>query len=147
MASKRDPADAIRHVAHEVVWCAGGARGRVIAEAGVVVHDDYRDMFLGLAFEACLLHARNLIEFLIPTVRKGSHPDDVKAVELVDHWECPPGPARSFVESQLPLLDRHLAHLTWHRVENPPDSAGLPYWKVAVTLVELMDDFASHAVA
>lgn len=45
------------------------------------------------------------------------------------------------------MIDRHLAHLSWHRVENPPEEAGIPHWRIATTIVEIMDQFAREAEA
>lgn len=132
------------HVAYELEWCAHAAHLCVFAMVDPSMPDDYRQIVHTVAFETCLLHARNLIEILVPGLHK-SYPGDIKAADFAPGWAPPAGSALDFIDKPLlTMIDRHLAHLSWERADDPPGQR--PYVDILAALIELMDDLAHNAV-
>jgi hypothetical protein len=64
-------------------------------------------------FESFLLHARNLIDFLL-----GSHdPDEIQRTDYIEGWNPPKSAASRRLRDVLPVLHERLAHLSWRRIE------------------------------
>lgn len=80
--------------------------------------------------ESALLHVRNLFEFF---VHPGSRPDDMRPDDFADPW--PPGPADAVesLEQMSELPHKHLAHLTWKRVD-----VGSPLWHLTVMAQDIL---------
>lgn len=73
-----------------------------------------------LAFEACLLHVRNLIEFFVG--RKSRREGDLWPSDYVPTWEVDPTTTKS-LRKHLDDIDKHLSHLSCARV---PEESGQP---------------------
>jgi len=111
--------DAATHIAYEYgefVRCAGQIDGAFL--------------------EASLLHARNLIEFLIGRGRR--HPNDITPDDFVDGWVPPDTEETHRLKQALPEIDQHLSHLSWERVDWRR-TKGTKYWDYA----ELYPDLTS----
>ena len=77
--------------------------------------------------ESALFHARALLEFLQGT----NHPNDIQATEFTPGWEC-----SADLTARKKAIDRHLAHLTWSRVEE-----GTERWEFPDLLREVLDAY------
>lgn len=66
--------------------------------------------------EACFLHLRCLIDFCCGTVEGRRHRNDIQPMNFlgVDWW--PPDPLDRRLRGRLPVINKHLAHLSWERV-------------------------------
>lgn len=79
-----------------------------------------------LAFDACLLHVRNLIEFFIGR-ENGRKPDDLWPTDYVPTWEVDADVDAGVADRlryHLDAIDKHLSHLSLARV--PADANGQP---------------------
>jgi hypothetical protein len=142
----RDHAAAVEHIGYEVERCAIGARLTFFTQSDPRFPNDFRQVLHVTAFESCLTHARTLTEFLIPESRQGDRTRDVTSVELLPGWGCPPGAERDLLTGSLAELDRHLAHLSWDRVENPPPPRRyVDVTRAAVTLTRSFADAVTAA--
>ncbi|HMG26172.1 MAG TPA: hypothetical protein VKH36_05090 [Acidimicrobiia bacterium] len=89
--------------------------------------------------ESMLLHARNLGEFLIEGRYKTS---DIHRSDFAPGWSPPNSPAKRRLRDARPMLDRHLSHLSWERVEEgEPDH---DQKRIADDMVEVMGTFVDH---
>ncbi len=74
-----------------------------------------------LVLDACLVHARCCTEFLVGRVsRKGQRTwkkGDVRPLDFLDSWQPKPAAAVGHLDVHLPLLDKHLAHVTIARAD------------------------------
>lgn len=118
-------ARAMSHVAYEIKMCCEAAVRRLHATDGVE-----ESAYL----EVELLHARSLYEFLVAS--KSARIDDMVRTAFAPDWT--PGPAQAVqrLKERQPVLHKHLAHLTWARVDDPE----APEW----TFLEIAAD--THAV-
>lgn len=91
--------------------------------------------------EASLLHGRNLIEFLLGRP-KGRHRSDMAPDDFAGNWQPQPGPAVERLRDRLDGIDKHLAHLSWERVDWIKGS-GAQYWNYP----EMADDVLAVFVA
>jgi hypothetical protein len=109
--SRADLADALGHVEYELQMCAAAAIRVATGAAGDSIE-------FNAYLESTLLHARNLYEFLVATPRQ----DDMGRIDFAtENWdarECAPETVRQ-LEVAVRLLHKHLAHLTWARVDAP----------------------------
>jgi predicted DNA-binding transcriptional regulator AlpA len=108
--------------------------------------------------ESMLLHARILIEFLLS---RGQQETDILPRQLYPGWRLPSGNDLDWLREQKKLIDQHLAHLTWARVDHLTQQmrpkarkAAVelegPEWDfgtVAARLVGCVHDFHRQAVA
>jgi hypothetical protein len=79
---------------------------------------DQRNAFL----EAELLHARALFEFLVKRNERPA-PDDMLRTAFAPDWKAEPVNAAQVLHREVPLMNKHLVHLSWSRVDNvDPDS-------------------------
>jgi hypothetical protein len=91
--------------------------------------------------EAYLLHARNLIEFLIGRDRR--HSNDITPDDFATGWVAPETEATQRLIARLPDIDQHLSHLSWERVAwMKPDRTPKPW-----NYVEIRDDMIGVFVA
>jgi hypothetical protein len=91
--------------------------------------------------ESLLLHARNLTEFLIEGRYKTS---DIHRSDFTSRWSPPSSSAKTRIRSARSMFDRHLAHLSWERVEDAPDHDPA---RIAGDIVEVMGAFVDHLEA
>lgn len=82
-----------------------------------------KDFYLARsALDACLVHARCCTEFLVGRVnRKGrrdwTNPNDVRPRDFLTAWSPAPANQVDYLDSQLPLIDKHLSHVTITRAD------------------------------
>ena len=125
----------MNHLGYEL-WMLAETSRRIPAaqrDADVVATNAY--------LESMLFHARALSGFFVGT--KGGYPSDIRRTDFgsVD-WQPGPADAVARVQSNVPVIDKHLAHLTWERVSGEP-----PEWRyaeVAADLVAVADDWSEH---
>jgi hypothetical protein len=89
-----------------------------------------------------LLHARNLGAFLIEGRYKTS---DIHRSDFAPGWSPSNSPTKRRLREARPLLDRHLSHLTWERVD--VDAADHDPDRIAHDMVEVMAEFVEHLEA
>ncbi|MEY2590538.1 MAG: hypothetical protein QOJ67_2522 [Acidimicrobiaceae bacterium] len=86
-----------------------------------------------MATESMLVHLRCCIEFLIG--RKSTRATDLTARRFDPGWTAAPAAAVTALEALLPVLDRHLAHLTIDRLR---DVAHWPIVEPVDAVLEVM---------
>ncbi|MHB8450577.1 MAG: hypothetical protein ACYDAQ_09045 [Mycobacteriales bacterium] len=120
-----------QHISHEVKFAVLGYLGR-------------SDV---LAFEACLLHLRNLIEFFVGR-RSGRRPSDIWPSDYVTGWAVDEGTADR-VAVHLMDVDRYLSHLSLARADDvpPADRNDLPFALPDLfrELIRLADRYVAEA--
>lgn len=135
--------DGLSHVGYEIWMCAEAMAQVVGASAAVPANTS--DVTVGArsnAFlESGLLHARALYEFLIADHDK-PRPDDMLRTDFAPEWTPSPLDAVARLNSSPRMLNKHLAHLTWERIEN----AGPPwtYKQVAQDILDVASAWADH---
>ena len=92
--------------------------------------------------ESMLLHARNLSEFLIEGRYKSS---DIHRSDFTPTWSPPNSPAKKRLRDARSMMDRHLAHLSWDRVE--VDVPEHDPKRISDDIVEVMRVFVDHLEA
>jgi|GEM_PF-5137424 len=97
---------------------------------------------LAVFFEAYLLHARNLIEFLVGRDRE-AHDDDIIATDFLPNWLLPTGTEISRLRATATTIDKRLSHLTWTRLGPSPGVSEYVYLSEA--LVDLYAAFCDAA--
>lgn len=136
--SDSDRAAALIHVGYELEMCAEAAtRVATGAARDGVEHNAY--------LEACLLHARNLFEFLVAE-RSSPRLDDLLTTDFTStEWsaqeELPYAVQR--LKAAREDLNKHLSHLTWVRV----DDGAQPQWtplQMAHDIAEVVGSWAAH---
>jgi hypothetical protein len=99
-------------------------------------------------FEAHLLHARTLIEFLIGRP-KGRSRKDIAPEDFVAGWVVPDTPGSRRLASSLLDIDQHLSHLSWTRatwmIDNPDDPRMWRYLEIVDDMYELYSRFVAIA--
>lgn len=144
--SSEEISAALGHIAYEATMCATSAIRCAEVEYGLRRGDgDDRNAYL----ESALLHARNLYEFLCTDGRN----NDLRRRDFGPDWkptgEQQEAAARLLGAAQVDL-HKHLAHLTWERVERPepPGWAPVNVAYCALTLTEAwmlhVDDADEH---
>jgi len=91
--------------------------------------------------EAYLLHARNLIKFLIGRGRR--HPNDITPNDFASGWRAPETEATQRLSERLPDIDQQLSHLSWERVAWMKPDRITKAWNY----VEIKDDMIEVFVA
>jgi hypothetical protein len=128
------------HIAYEVEMCVDAAVRCVLA-AGPGGDDTARNAFL----ESALLHARCVFEFL-DAKKRDRRDDDMIREDFGPPWKPAKGKeqeARTALHKVKPDIDKHLAHLTWQRVDDPET----PSWtvlQVAQDVTTLARAWATH---
>ena len=130
-----DLQEAMNHLGYEL-WMLSETSRRIPAakrDADVVATNAY--------LESMLFHARALSDFFVH--KKKGFPSDIRRTEFgsVD-WQPGPADAVARIESNSPVIDKHLAHLTWERVSGEPHE--WRYAEVAADLVAVADDWSEH---
>jgi hypothetical protein len=91
--------------------------------------------------ESMLLHARNLMEFLI----EPSWAPDAHRTDFAPGWSLPNSAATKRLLDAREMVDRHVSHLRWERVKD--DSPDREPGRLADDLVEVMGLFVEHLEA
>jgi hypothetical protein len=118
------------HIAYEVEMCAvSGVRMLAVKDWHA------RNAYL----ECTLLHARALEEFLVLPVARRRWPKDMIRTEFAPEWVPRPSEAVARLEARRDIVNKHLAHLTWARVDYPEP----PEWR----FIEITDDVVAVARA
>lgn len=132
--SHEDLASALAFVADEVYRCAACAERRVVAlaqEDGIVAD---------ACLEAMLVHARSVLEFLL---NKPRFETDIGRSDFPGpDWEMPASPLATDLRTDMKVINKHLAHLTWDRVDDseaPWEEEGF-----ALRIVGLAADWTAH---
>lgn len=124
---------AMSHIAYEVEMCArSGVRMLVVDDLHA------RNAYL----ECTLLHARALEEFLVfPLDRRRS--DDMLRTQFASEWKPRPRGAVARLEARRDTVNKHLAHLTWARVDDqePPE---WPFIEIADDAVAVARAWVEH---
>jgi len=127
--------EAMKHLGYEL-WMLAETSRRIRAaqrDADAVATNAY--------LESMLFHARALSDFFVHTKR--GFPSDIRRTDFgsVD-WQPGPADAVARIESNAPVIDKNLAHLTWERVSGEPHE--WRYAEVAADLVAVADDWSEH---
>lgn len=138
----RKPLDAatrttlLKHVRHE--WMMYMALEPQLEK---LRHDDIlRKRGLAVAaYEACMVHARNLIAFLFPS--KTPADDDVVATDLLPSWVI--GTIPQVLDDVVAVTNKQIAHLTRQRLDLPEHGQEIPWRDVHAALHPLMVAFWS----
>lgn len=100
--------------------------------------------------EGVLIHARCITEFLFKK-ESDMREMDMKRSEFdsdPSNWEPPPGVRERLFQDNYQLIHRHVAHPTWHRVDDRKSAAGeSPSWlylQVAVDAVGALESWSEH---
>lgn len=130
-AAEKD--QAIRHVGYSV---------HMAAEAAANIRDDQEWYAHNAAIEVMLLHGRALGEFFTFGAGRG-YPTDIRRTDFVsdEGWEKPTD-ALARVEADMPLINKHLVHLTWERVK--VQQAEWTYIRISKDLVDIADSWSRH---
>jgi hypothetical protein len=88
--------------------------------------------------QSMLLHARNLMEFLIEPY----WPSDIHRTDFAPEWSPPNISAKERLRDARPIFDRQLSHLNWDLIdgEAPDHDSEL----IAYDIVEVMGMFVEH---
>lgn len=85
--------------------------------------------------ESMLLHARSLIEF---TIEGRGKANDLHRSEFLPKWAPPKGEEAKRLRRAMPVLHKHLAHLTWERVDE-----GSQEWDYGDVVADLLHVFGA----
>jgi hypothetical protein len=134
--SERELQAAASHVSYGLVQLAAMPKAlREADEAG-------QDHVAKACLESMLLHARNLVEFLI----ESSWDSDVRRSDFAPRWSPPNIPAKKRLQDARPTWDRDLSHISWERIEGG-DALDPYYQRVAGDVVDIMGTFVEHLKA
>jgi hypothetical protein len=92
--------------------------------------------------EAHLVHARALIEFLLETKRR-PYDDDMLRTDFAPEWVPSPSDEVARVMARKESINKHLAHLTWRRVEDV-EPIDWTYQQMAQDVVAIAQAWADH---
>lgn len=92
--------------------------------------------------ESLLLHARSLIDFLL--LGKGSS-GDLHRSDFIPMWAPVKGEETKRLRAAMPMLHRHLAHLTWERVDASEQEWS--YRHIAADVLHVYADFVAQGRA
>ncbi|BCB85516.1 hypothetical protein [Phytohabitans suffuscus] len=128
--------DATIHIAYEIKMCGVAAYGLNSAMENSLVANVY--------LESLLIHARVLGEFLYTPKRR---PDDLRPEDFDGPlWTVPTGEAadrvRTFLRDTGQMINKHMAHLTWARVES--EQPKWPYFQILQGLTEAVRSWCDH---
>ena len=130
--------EALGHIGYEL-WMMAAASNRIRSskQAGDGVGAN-------AYLESMLLHARALADFFVHTKR--GFPSDIRRTDFTDtDWEPAPAELVARIKVNSPVIDKHLAHLTWERVDDDPQEWHYP--DVAADLVAVADKWSAHLCA
>lgn len=128
-----DRVEALRHVGYEL-WMMAEASSRIrsgrLAKDGVAAN-----AFL----ESMLLHARATTDFFVMT---RGYQSDIRRTDFAPEWNPEPTDAVERIRAHVRLIDKHLAHLTWERLDNA--SPVWDYYDVADDILAVADRWSVH---
>ena len=124
---------AMTHIGYEVEMCAlSGYRMLTVTDQHAV----------NAYLECTLLHARGLEEFLVMT--KGRpRTDDMLRTQFAPEWTPAPADAVYRLGARRSDINKHLAHLTWARVDRP-ESPAWPWIEITVDTVAIARAWVEH---
>jgi hypothetical protein len=106
---------AVTYYGREAAWHVGYELRQLAALPNL--HDqaerDGKHYVARACLESMLLHARNLIEFVI----EGRTGSDIHRSDYVQKWAPEKSPATRRLRSDRQMLDKALSHLSWERVK------------------------------
>lgn len=112
-------ADVLSHVGYEVFACCEYAAALPDAHAKAAA--DPKDKVAGLSYNAFLegqlLHARNIIDFLLRKPRAIPGRQDLLRTDFGDDWTPTPSGAVGRLNQHYEHINRHLSHLSWDRID------------------------------
>jgi hypothetical protein len=88
--------------------------------------------------QSMLLHARNLMEFLIEPY----WPSDIHRMDFAPEWSPPNISAKERLRDARPIFDRQLSHLNWDLIDG--DAPDHDSERIAYDIVEVMGTFVEH---
>ena len=97
------------------------------------------------ALEAFLLHARALTEFFY---QSSPRPDDIVAQDFMPmpvNWVAVCPPISSALEEARRRAGKHLAHLTYDRLEVTPETKPWPFLEILSGIIGPLKVFLQHA--
>jgi hypothetical protein len=125
--SDADLKEGLKHVGYELYMLAESAAQLAATVWGSVEHNAY--------LEAQLLHARSLIDFFVVVKDEKSYrPDDMRRTEFAREWTPAPAEAVVRLRAAPKVIHKHLAHLTWERI----NTAGTE-WKYVTIAGDVVD--------
>lgn len=147
--SPEEVGNMLHHVGYELTSCVEHAVVRErLMDARVEELDPLTAVVANALLEACLVHARNLIELLAPPKRT-PRADDVLIEDFTPGaWTpAPKSPAHRAASrcksAHWALINKHLAHLTWTRVQRP-DPPGWTLTSIASDVLVLCEAWRDH---
>jgi hypothetical protein len=137
-AEKKRLLRAIRHVNYELERLAE------LPGAQELARDVLRNEILaGAAFEAALLHLRNLSEFLVDKRR----PKRIMAAQFSAAWDPDDSATLATLRRRMSLISAHVVHLGWRRVDVVQDTndayADWPTRRFAGDMVNVFGEFVA----
>ena len=107
---RQDAQAGLEHIAYET--------GMTVASALRLTRGRLHDSVLENAcLESMLLHARSLSD-LLTTTGSRRFKTDMHLSDFSDPaWDPRPGESVDYLQAQGPMINRHLAHLTWDRTD------------------------------
>jgi len=128
--------DALTHVGYEILMCSGSARSFVDPTHSGVVEN--------ALIESVLVHARQLIDFLIRELPQKPRLDEILRTDFASEWMPQPADAVGRLNGKefRDLLNKHLAHLTWARVG--PEPPEWYYGQIAEDINSVAEEWAKH---
>ena len=131
--TEHDRAEALRNVGYEL-WMMAEASSRI--RSGRLAKDDVAaNAFL----ESMLLHARSAADFFVMT---RGYPTDIRRTDFAPERNPQPTDAVKRIRAHVRLMDKHLAHLTWERLDNA--SPAWDYNDIADDILAVADRWSVH---
>ena len=131
--TEHDRAEALRNVGYEL-WMMAEASSRI--RSGRLAKDDVAaNAFL----ESMLLHARSAADFFVMT---RGYPTDIRRTDFAPERNPEPTDAVERIRVHVKLIDKHLAHLTWERLDNA--SPAWDYNDIADDILAVADRWSVH---
>jgi hypothetical protein len=148
--SRDDLNQALIHLGYELETCietacalrAYQADGAIDAHAPAVLDPG---LIRNALVEAHLLHARALIEFFIET--KSPQPGDILRTQFATEWSPQPAEAVRRLATFKRTINKHLAHLTWDRVDDVEPLPSEKYGAIARDIVAVARAWADHVAS
>jgi hypothetical protein len=128
-----DRAEALKNVYYEL-WMMAEASSR-IRSGGLAGDDVAANAFL----EAMLLHARATTDFFVMT---RGYQSDIRRTDFAPEWNPEPIGAVARIRAYVGLIDKHLAHLTWERLDSA--SPAWDYYNIADDILAVADRWSVH---
>jgi hypothetical protein len=107
--SKDELIDGLQHFNYEV-W--------MVASCAGALGSDLPPFLQNAALESMLIHIRSLTDFLVR--KPGKYHDDMIRTNFASEWTPKPEAAAERLLQDYETANKHLAHLTWARVQPAP---------------------------